>query len=99
MYFVVEVILDTKGVSLVSACRVGFTEAVVLRDGFLVWTLTVVVVSIVVDVVELDPIPGSMSSLGFIENPVSVEFFTGATVALLGEPVAMSSIVLYPAII
>lgn len=53
----------------------------------------------VVDVVKLN-IPGSISSFGFIGNPVRVEFFTGATVAALGDPVViLSSIVLYPAII
>ena len=54
---------------------------------------------VVVNVVELN-IPGSMSSFGFIGKPVRVEFFTGATVAALGDPtVTLSNIVLYPAII
>jgi len=55
----------------------------------------VVVVGLRIVVDELD-IPGSISSFGFIGNPiVKVEFFTGAIVALLGDPVILS----YPAII
>jgi len=70
----------SKGVSFVSTCCVGLTGAVV-RGGFLVCILLEVMMGLrVVNVVELDT-PGSISSFGFIENPVRVEILTGAIVA------------------
>lgn len=105
MYFVATVVLDSKGVSFVSTCRVDLT-GVVVRGGLLVIALIVVfvvtmglcVIDSVVDL-ELDT-PGSMSSFGFIGNPVRVEFFTGKIVVLLSGDLVISSAtaVLYPAI-
>jgi len=107
MYFVATVVLGSKGVSFVSACRVDLA-GVVVRGGLLVWALTVVFVvtmglCVVDDVVDELDIPGSMSSFGFIENPVRVEFFTGEIAVLrLSDGLVTSSgtvtAVLYPVI-
>lgn len=107
MYFAATVVLGSKGVSFVSICRVDVT-GVIVRVGLLVRTLTVVFVvrmglCVVDDVVDELDIPGSMSSFGFIGNPVRVEFFTGEIVVLrLSDDLVTSSgtvtAVLYPVI-
>lgn len=80
MYSVVGiVVLSSKGVSFVST----FVDLTDVVRGFLVCILIVVLIGLrVVIVVELDR-PGSISSFGFMENPVRVEFLTGATVVSL----------------
>jgi len=63
---------------------------------------------VVVTVVRVDAVvlgmPGSISSLGFIGNPVSVEFLAGALVVLLASALVTPSDIivyalLYPAIV
>lgn len=88
MYFVVSV-MGAKGVSLVSI-SIRSTDAVVNRGCFLVVRLNgVVVIAIGFRVVVDDEfdVPGSMSSFGFIGNPVRGAFLTGAFVLL---PAAVS---------
>jgi len=66
--------------------------------------VAVTVVRVDVDAVVLGMPAGSISSLGFIGNPVSVEFLAGALVVLLASALVTPSDIivyalLYPAIV